>query len=729
LFNYVYKLKRIILKIIIRIKGNIMYKLLILGFLCLNGLVALGQLADGEQACQEGKMMAYSQAKQYAKKARVAFPGDARFDVNYYKLEIGLSFSFNSALPTTSNTDISAYSNRLFTGKATMKAKTTTATNQIFLDFVNAKLPTSVTDSLYVDSVYVNGAKTTNYSRTSTQVVINFATQLSANELFSTTVYYHGLPKSTGFGTFNWGNHPSGSTLPKAPAIWSLSEPYGAPDWWPGKDNPADKADSSDVWITVPNGLIGVSNGILEQTITEATSTTYKWKSRNPIAPYLISIAVSNYTPIYTTFTKGAVTFPIDHYLYPENNTPAVITQLAETNFAMNLFIDKFGPYPFANERYGHAQFGWGGGMEHQTCSSMVNFGSGLIAHELAHQWFGDEITCQDWANIWLNEGFATFGALLYREAKIDTASYRAGILSTMASAKNAVGTVNVQDINNISQIFSGSRSYNKGGIVLHMLRNILGDTKFYDALKAYTASIHSYGNANTENFKNIVEASSGVELDYFFSEWIFGVSYPKYTWDWDPASGSGAKKNGGLNSIKLKISQTTNTDPAFFTMPIDLRVTFTDSTKIIQRVFNNSQVQTFDLTYTKQVARIEFDPNNGIMDDVTFDENLLDVALALEEEKEKKIAPLSSELYLDANNIYLYPNPTRNLVTVEFAKSPKNIAYTIYNTSGKVVISQNQDITNGKLQVSLASQPTGLYFLKLQAGNSQLVRKVLKTN
>lgn len=677
-------------------------------FCCTLCHISLAQLGEGEQACLEGKTLALQNS---INKARLgAFPGDANYDAKYYKLDLAFDYTFNPMEADPSK----SFSNKNMRASLNMKAQALQSISSFALDFTNG--------TLVVDSVFIGTNKTTNFTHENNKILINFSTNVAANQLFTTTVYYHGVPNSTGFGTFQWAGHPVNNTVPKGPAIWSLSEPYGAQDWFPVKDNPADKADSSDVWITAPKDIVSVSNGVLEEKIEGTTSNTYKWKSRYAISPYLISIALGNFDQIKYTYTNGAVSFPMEHYIYPEVNTQTVRNQLSETDAVMNVFIDKFGPYPFAREKYGHAQFGWGGGMEHQTCSSMVNFNSGLVAHELAHQWFGDKITCQDWQNIWLNEGFATFGALIYREAKNGLADYKAGITSTMNSAKTAQGPVFVQDPTNINSIFNSARSYSKGAIILHMLRNILGDTKFYTAIKAYSNSIHAYGNANTENFKNIVEASSGVELDYFFQQWIFGEKYPKYEWGWYAYPASGAKLHAAIYKIRLRINQLVNTSPTFFTMPVDLKFTLANGTTEIRRVFNNQQDQYFDLDFSDQVLSVAFDPENGILKDATFVP--LNVPLALEDSTVAKVKEAEKKAKLDANELTLYPNPAKDFIELEFSTGIKNIQYKIFNNEGKELLSELATPQNRKIIVGLKGYATGLYFIKISAENSTVVRK-----
>ena len=252
-----------------------------------------------------------------------------------------------------------------------------------------------------------------------------------------------------------------------------------------------------------------------------------------PYCNLLDCFAVTNYTVFNNTVQLGSTTLPMQTYCYPEslisfqNGTQNVLD-------AMQLFHNNFGDYPFIKEKYGHVQFGWGGGMEHQTATFIVSINESLIAHELGHQWFGDKITCGSWEDIWLNEGFATHLSSFYLENKYpaNTIINRRNLINNITSQPG--GSVKVDDTTNVGRIFDGRLSYNKGSSLLYMLRWKLTDSVFFKALKTYQQDNKViYGFARTADLKRNLEQASGQDLTEFFNDWFVGQGYPSYNVEW----------------------------------------------------------------------------------------------------------------------------------------------------------------------------------------------------
>lgn len=633
---------------------------------------------DGAAICAESKQAAFTRMNkantERLSKARIAYPGDDKIDITYYKLNLNLS-----------------HSQQYLRGEATITLKAKTILSSFFLDLRNI---------LKVDSIKL-ASKKLSFVQDASKVTITLDKPSTENQAISVLVYYQGKPASSGFGSFSFATHGTA----QQPVVWSLSEPYGAPDWFPCKDTPSDKADSSDVWITMPKEFVSVSNGILTQVLDNKDNTrTYQWKNRYPIAHYLISIACSNYVEYKNYFKYSASdSMVVTHYIYPETFTATTKTQLDQTPFMLKLFSEKFGLYPFIKEKYGHAQCDFGGGMEHQTCTSLNSYGGSLVAHELAHQWFGDKITCKNWENIWLNEGFATYGEAIYAEALGGKSSYDNNINSRAISAKKAVGSIYVQNISSEGEIFSNIRTYSKGAMVLHMLRGIVGDEKFFKILQNYLVSSVAYNAATTEDFQKVAEETTGLKLDYFFKEWIYGENYPKYTYGWNAIAA-----NDGTSTVKMTITQAQNTTPAFFSMPIDIKI-ITEQGETTTTVFIDKTTQDIEIPKVKgTVSQVVFDPNNKILKDATEVKISLNIT--------------GTEPENDWVEWSVSPNPTDNQVLIDFSlKQNAKTQIKVFDMMGRDVKELAEEkLTVGKYSktISLNNLPAGKYLVRLGIEN-----------
>lgn len=384
---------------------------------------------------------------------------------------------------------------------------------------------------------------------------------LAAGDVVELTIDYHGAPPQTGFGSFVQSEHQG------APIIWTLSQPYGAKDWWPCKQDLNDKADSLDIIVTTTAGNKVASNGVLvaEEDMDNGLVRIH-WRHRHPIAHYLIAVAVTNYSVFSEQVPLASGPVSIISYCYPEDLSgwQGATTVVAEQ---MQLFSELFGDYPFADEKYGHAQFGWGGGMEHQTMSFMGALWYELVAHELAHQWFGNLVTCGSWQDVWLNEGFATYLQMLCYE-RIVPQYWQPQLRARRDQVTSQPGgSVLVTDTLSVPRLFDVRLSYAKGAWLLHMLRWVCGDAAFFQGLRAYLNDpLIRNGSAVTAQLVAHLEEASGRDLSGFMADWYTGEGYPTYraTWTQD-ASGR----------VRLRLDQSTShPSVGFFEMPVPIRFT-----------------------------------------------------------------------------------------------------------------------------------------------------------
>ncbi len=397
----------------------------------------------------------------------------------------------------------------------------------------------------------------------------------------------------------------------------------------------------------------------------------------------------------------------ITNFIYPENFN-YVKPFVDETDEMITVFANRYGEYPFIEEKYGHAEFEWGGAMEHQTCTSMGFWGSGVISHELAHQWYGDMITCKDWHHIWLNEGFATYSEAVYIEAKSGKAAYNSAIISEMNSARNASGTIWVQDITNEWNIFDGARSYAKGGCVLHMLRGVVGDSTFFDIMRTYSADPSvSYGVATTEDFQAIAESVYGQSLNYFFQEWIYGENEPTYTVGWDESFVS-----GDIYNVTITIYQAVNSNPSFFTMPVQIRIN-TSLGDTTVTLFNDAQTQTYQFDVVGDPQSIVFDPGNWILKNNTVVTEVEDV-----------VQPFNYSLEQN------YPNPFNPSTTIEYSIPQSGlVTLKVFNVLGKEVatlVNGQNDAGNHKVEFDASALNSGVYFYKIESGSFAETKKMI---
>jgi aminopeptidase N len=546
-----------------------------------------------------------------------------------------------------------------------------------------------LTDSLAVDSVKCNQGITT-FLHSNNKLRINLLMQMAKYSISLIEVYYHGKPPSSGFGAFTIEKHED------VPVLWTLSEPYGAMEWWPCKQSLADKIDSVDIFISCPKQYKAASNGKLISDEISGESRTAHWKHRYPIATYLIGIAVTNYET-YSDFLDlpDGKKFEIQNYIYPEYLGEATLRR-NETLDIMQFYNSKFITYPFASEKYGHAQFGWGGGMEHQTMSFMTTLDYELVAHEMAHQWFGDYITLASWHDIWLNEGFATYLTGLVFENLQNGALWpiwKSGQVKRITS--HSEGSVYVADTTDVNRIFSSRLSYSKGAYLLQMLRWEMGDAKFFQGMNNYLTDPEvANAFASQKEFVAHMEAVADTSFTEFFKDWYYGEGFPTYqlTYYTDYAD---------LGKQKLRISQIpSHPSVSFFEMHVPVRV-WKDGKYTDLRLYNTKQNQEFEISGSK-IDSVQFDPEQWLC------------------AKVDKVVPVKE--ISKSDQIQIIPEYELKSIRVIIPEFTDNATYQIIDLHGSLVQSGSLSSQNSKIEVNTLM--CGIYFFEVDSKNKKRTEK-----
>jgi len=615
------------------------------------------------------KAEAKSALKKMLQKANV---NTGNYDVKYHRL----AFTINPSVAFIS-------------GEVTTYLKAKENLSQVTFDLAS---------NMTVSQVTQRGTQLIFTQNTNDELVITLPVTQNAGILDSLSISYSGNPVSSGFGSFEQNLHNGD------PVIWTLSEPYGAKGWWPCKQDLNDKIDSIDVFITTPRynpsteEYIAVSNGLEQNQVINGSDKTTHFKHRYPIPAYLIAIAVTNYQVYSHTVPNNGNPFEIVNYVYPENLSSAQSSTPITVNI-MNLFTDLFEEYPFANEKYGHAQFGWGGGMEHTTVSFMGSFDRNLIAHELAHQWFGNKVTCGSWKDIWLNEGFATYLSGLVIEHLDGNPSFKTwkqNLTTSITSATNGAVYLSDADTTSVNRIFNGRLSYYKGAMVLHMLRKKIGDVNFYQGINNYLADVnHAYAYAKTEDFIPIMETASGKNLTEFFNDWLYNQGYPSYTISWNQPS---------ANEVAIQVSQTqSDASVSYFEAPIPIRLNGTLGEILDITLNNTTNKEVFVNAVNFTVASVQFDSESDI---ISKNNNVV----------------LSTNSFFTNNTLKIFPNPVFSELNILKSESLKVSEIRIFNALGQLLYHSNWSPV-----IKIEAFSTGILFVQLYTNEGVINKTVLK--
>jgi aminopeptidase N len=471
---------------------------------------------------------------------------------------------------------------------------------------VNAReLPLSLARQLVVDQATVDG-RPVPVQRSGDIMRLMAAKAIPRGGVASLVVRYHGTPRFAGPDADNAFYFVSHNGVPM---MASYGLPYSAHEWWPTLDTPAERADSASLTFTVPSPLIAVSNGILADSRRNGDGTsTYHWVVRYPIYADVISVAATNYVHFggYYRFTTRD-SMPLAFYTYPEDEAKAR-ESFSIIPSVMDAYISWFGPYPYAREKYGIAEFQVRGYREHQTLPSYAatlitgdHKNDRIIAHELAHQWFGNLVSVRGWSDIWLNEGFANYAPALWKERIGGSAAYKSYMESLDSDDFN--GPVVLQDSLDVEGMFTHT-TFNKGAWIIHMLRHVAGEDAFHRLLHAYLRD-NDNRSVTTADLQREAERVTGQSLIWFFREWVFGTGRPSYMLDWR------ASPYGSGSDVIVTIRQ--GSSAPLFQMPLDL---------LVQRVSGDTTItvrdtlrsQQFHIHLSERPTGIVLDPDHWVL-------------------------------------------------------------------------------------------------------------------
>jgi aminopeptidase N len=376
------------------------------------------------------------------------------------------------------------------------------------------------------------------------------------------------------------------------------------------------------------------------------------------------------------------------------------IPGVADMPLALDAFSELFGIYPFYEEKYGMTELGYYGAIENQTNTITNNMSTGwfmISVHELGHMWFGDMITCENWHHGWLNEGFATYSEALYVESQNGYEAYQDYISNEQYFYGGTLYLENAQDTFNVFQPII----YSKGAYVLHMLRGVLGDELFFEGLKNYSTDPElMYGNAVTEQLQEVMELTSGMDLEFFFEQWVYDEYYPKYQYNYE--------YNPITESVFLSIKQTQSWRP-LFEMPVQFKLELIDGSDTIVTVWNDHEVQTFELTGLQEVGGITIDPNGWLLDQSVYNPGL----------------PVAVDELQNSVAVSVYPNPGNDQLNVNIHGFSKACPISIFNVEGAEVFSGIID--HQKLALDISFLEVGIYLVQIPTKSGLEVRKFLK--
>ncbi|MDQ2871911.1 MAG: hypothetical protein M3R35_02145 [Candidatus Eremiobacteraeota bacterium] len=410
------------------------------------------------------------------------------------------------------------------------------------------------------------------------------------------------------------------------PEIWSQGEATDNRRWFPTWDQPNQKTPIENI-VTVPKGWTVTGNGHLKSHVTGGALTTWDWIEPNPISTYLIAFSAGPYVKFHTQ--TGST--PVDYFVSKADAKWAPLC-FGRTKDMVAYFQKIIGvPYPWEKYDQTTVERFTAGGMENASATTQTELAihppqydveqpcDGLVSHELAHQWWGDDVTTSDWANIWINEGYATYFADLWAEHHFGEAQFQyqryeeqqAYFGETKRYWRPIVDYVYASPMDSFD-----ASGYPRPGAVLHMLRYMEGDAKFFGALRDYLLA-YQHKNADTHQFFGAIDASLGTNLDWFQNEWFFRAAYPHFF----------VKQHydGAARTLKLDITQKTH-DGRPFRMPVDIAVYSGNASKTTRFIANRMHQIVTISGIARRPSMVLFDSNDNILRELDYAKSVADL-------------------------------------------------------------------------------------------------------
>lgn len=549
-----------------------------------------------------------------------------------------------------------------------------------------------------IDSARINGMLNP-VTRKDSILKIKTPTTLMNGQTVDVTIWYHGTPpvggSAIGSGFSNgtstsWGNQ----------VTWSLSEAIAGYHWWPCKQILTDKIDSSWVFITTDSTNKVGSNGLLQNVVTVGNKKRYEWKSRKPIAYYLISVAVAKYKE-YNLYAKplylGGDSIWIQNYIYDNAiSNSAFAGQKATLNQIvpqLEFESKMYGMYPFYKEKYGHCMAPFGGGMEHQTMTSLGFFDYYVDAHELGHQWWGDNVTCKSWGDIWINEGWASYTEHLVAQY-LDPSNFLPNLNAAHNNVMSQPGGmvwITGPDTMDANKVFSSRLTYDKGGAIIRTLQfEINNDSVWFPMIRSFQ-NTYKNSTASVQDFKNFAQTYTGMNFTQFFNQWYYGHGYPTFNLTWNSMPGT----------VYLKSSQTTSsaTSVPLFITPIEYKLSRTSMPDTTIRVMHSNSVENYTIALLGTVTGATVDPNQWIINKATVAK---DITLGLPEN------------YANMPEINILPNPNNGNFIID-ASLNGNYFVEIMDQQGKMI---KQASVTDHTKVDITKEASGVYSVIIKDGN-----------